>query len=175
MVRAAVRTQTKDPAVLTVRLISRQSKVYYVIGAVNSPGSFQLNGRETVLDALMQAGGLTDNASRDNIILSRPSKPNCPRIVLPVCWKQIVQLGDTTTNYQIAPGDRVYVPTRGFMETMPLLSRHAKTPCACPNNTPQVFPPHAGDNCVIPSNIFRGNLEFTDPVSPVLPSSPFRK
>src|SRR5437016_8681673 len=121
LVRTSVKAQTKDPGFISVRLISRQSKVYYVIGEVNSPGGFQLNGRETVLDALLQAGGLNDRASRDNIILSRPSKPNCPRIVLPLCWKQIVQLGDTTTNYQIAPGDRIYVPSRGTIESIPLL------------------------------------------------------
>ena len=61
----------------------------------------------------------------------------CPRIVLPVCWKQIVQLGDTTTNYQIAPGDRIYVPGRGFMASLPGFSKHEKSPCACSSNTPQ--------------------------------------
>ena len=34
------------------------------------------------------------------------------------CWKNIVQLGDTTTNYQIAPGDRIYVPSRSLLETL---------------------------------------------------------
>ena len=154
MVRASVTTKTKDAGFISVRLISRQSKVYYVIGEVNSPGAFQLNGRETVLDALLQAGGLTKDASRNNIILSRPSKPNCPRIVLPVCWTQIVQVGDTTTNYQIAPGDRIYVPSRGFWETMPIFSKHAKSPCksGCDNPGAQVFPAYPGDSCNAPSN-----------------------
>jgi hypothetical protein len=34
--------------------------------------------------------------------------------VLPVCFKEIVQLGDTTTNYQLAPGDRVFIPAKDF-------------------------------------------------------------
>src|ERR1022692_3232737 len=148
MVRASVKAQTKDAGFISVRLISRQSKVYYVIGEVNSPGAFQLNGRETVLDALLQAGGLTKEASRNNIILSRPTKPNCPRIVLPVCWKQIVQIGDTTTNYQIAPGDRIYVPTRS---TLPFFRKHDKSPCGCGENAPQAFPAYPGDACVTPS------------------------
>jgi polysaccharide export outer membrane protein len=160
MVRAAVLAKTNDAGFISVRLISRQSKVYYVIGEVNSPGRFQLNGNETVLDALMQAGGLNDKASRDNIILSRPSKPNCPRIVLPVCWKQIVQLGDTTTNYQIAPGDRIYVPTRS---TLPFFRKHDKSPCGCGENAPQAFPAYPGDACVTPSNSYRGNVEIIEP------------
>src|SRR5262249_46600399 len=69
-------------------------------------------GRETVLDALLIAGGLNDRASRRHIILSRPSHPADCRTVLPVCYDQIVQLGDTTTNYQIMPGDRIFVPSR---------------------------------------------------------------
>lgn len=157
MVQSVVRAQTKDAGFISVRLVSRQSKVYYVVGEVNSPGAFQLNGRETVLDALLQAGGLTDNSSRDNIILSRPTNPNCPRIVLPVCWKQIVQLGDTTTNYQIAPGDRIYVPTRSCLEG--IFPRHDKSPCKCGDHSPHPFPPYPGGNCLIPGNGFRANVE----------------
>jgi len=71
LVQAAVATQTKEPGFVSVRLVSRQSKVYYVIGEVNSPGAFPLSGRETALDAIMQAGGLTDNAARGKIRVKR--------------------------------------------------------------------------------------------------------
>lgn len=39
-------------------------------------------------------------------------------MVLPICYREIVQVGDTSTNYQIAPGDRIYVPTRTFTEEL---------------------------------------------------------
>src|SRR5206468_5704577 len=117
-VRSAVEAQSKEAGPITVRLINRVSKVYYILGEVNAPGSFPVQGRETVLDAILAAGGLTDRASRQNIILSRPSPPNACRMVLPICYSEIVQLGDTSTNYQIAPGDRVYVPTRTFREEL---------------------------------------------------------
>jgi protein involved in polysaccharide export with SLBB domain len=147
MARDAVKAQTKDAGFINVRIVGRQSKVYYVIGEVNSPGAFPLQGRETVLDGILQAGGLNQNGSRDNIILSRPTKPNCPRVVLPVCWKNIVQLGDTATNYQLAPGDRIYVPTRGCLETIPVVNRHAhQNPC-CGPQSPHVFPPYPGGCC----------------------------
>jgi protein involved in polysaccharide export with SLBB domain len=147
MVRGAVQAQTKDASAITVRIVTRQSKVYYVVGEVNSPGAFQLQGRETALDGIMQAGGLTANASRDNIILSRPTRPNCPRIVLPVCWPNIVQLGDTATNYQLSPGDRIYVPSRNCLETLPVLNQHAhKNPC-CGPQMPLYLPPYPGGPC----------------------------
>lgn len=116
MIRAAIAVQVKNAGPIVVRLATRQSKVYYVLGAVNSPGAFPLAGRETVLDAILAAGGLTDHASRERIILSRPTPPDSCRIVLPVCYRQIVQLGDTSTNYQVLPGDRIYVPGRSFCE-----------------------------------------------------------
>jgi polysaccharide export outer membrane protein len=115
-VQAVVQAKTANAGPINVRLVDRNSKVYYVLGQVNSPGAFPLQGRETVLDAIVAGGGLTARASRANIILSRPTTPDGCRIVLPVCYRQIVQLGDTTTNYQIQPGDRIYVPAMTLCE-----------------------------------------------------------
>jgi protein involved in polysaccharide export with SLBB domain len=117
-VHALVRTQVKDAGPINVRVVNRPSKVYYVLGDVNAPGAFPLNGRETVLDGLVAAGGLCERASRRNIILSRPTRPGDCRVVLPVNYQSIVQLGDTTTNYQLAPGDRIFVPTRNCWEDL---------------------------------------------------------
>ena len=126
-VRALVQAQAGDGTSITVRVVTRTSKVYYVLGDVNAPGAFPLTGRETVLDGLLAAGGLTDRASRRNIILSRPTPPTGCRVVLPICYPEIVQLGDTTTNYQLAPGDRIYVATRTFWEEF----RHGKGNGSC--------------------------------------------
>jgi protein involved in polysaccharide export with SLBB domain len=118
-VQQLVRSQEKDqPVTITVRLVNRASKVYYVLGEVNAPGSFPVNGRETALDAIVTAGGLTRRADVRNIIISRPSPPDGCRTVLPVCYPQIVQLGDTTTNYQLLPGDRVFVPSKGLFDDL---------------------------------------------------------
>lgn len=118
LVKAQLQAQTKDAVTVTVRVITRQSKVFYVLGEVNAPGAFTFNGRETVLDAIIAAGGLTERASRDHITLSRPTPPQSCRIVLPICYSEIVQLGDTSTNYQIQAGDRIFVPTKTFKEEM---------------------------------------------------------
>jgi protein involved in polysaccharide export with SLBB domain len=133
LVRGVVETQTKNPGAITVRIVTRVSKVYYVLGEVNAPGSFSLSGRETVLDGIVAAGGLTDRASRRNIILSRPTAPASCRLVLPVCYSEIVQLGNTSTNYQLAAGDRIYVPSRTFLEEL----LHDQKDCA-PCGGPQV-------------------------------------
>lgn len=116
LARAQIEAQTKDAGPIVVRPINRQSKVYYVLGEVNAPGAYSLQGRETVLDGILAAGGLTNRASQEKIILSRPTLPDDCRVVLPVNYEKIVQHGDTCTNYQLAPGDRIYVPTRCLLE-----------------------------------------------------------
>jgi protein involved in polysaccharide export with SLBB domain len=156
-VRAAVDAKTKDAGPISVRIVTRVSKVYYVLGEVNAPGSFPLQGRETVLDAILAAGGLNDKASRGKIILSRPTAPDGCRVVLPICYSEIVQLGDTSTNYQIAPGDRIYVPTRTFFEEL----THSKKNCL-PCGKPQ-------SSCVAGGSCG----EHTGPGSPVLLGRPF--
>ena len=132
MVRATVEAQGKGAGFIMVRLVTRASKVYYVLGEVNAPGAYPLAGRETVLDGLLAAGGLNDRASRKNIILSRPSPPDACRVVLPVCYPAIVQSGDTTTNYQLAPGDRIYVPSKGCREDGGLFSKGKGDCCVGP-------------------------------------------
>ncbi len=103
--------ESKEAYRVTVHMVQPESKVYYVLGEVNSPGAFPVIGRETVLDAIIQAGGIGNRANRHRLILSRPSAPPACRTVLPICYDKIVQLGDATTNYQIQPGDRIYVPS----------------------------------------------------------------
>lgn len=103
---------------VSVRLISQESALIYVMGEVNAPGSYPLNGHETVLDALIAAGGLSDRANDHRIVLTRPQPSGEPRVILPVCYHQVLQLGDVATNYQLMPGDRIYVPSLSLMEDL---------------------------------------------------------
>ena len=143
--------EVDDPGLLeiNVRLIDPAGSVYYVLGAVAAPGVYPLAGRETVLDAILTAGGLADNAKRCDIILSRPSVPHDCRTVLPVCYDNLVQTGDSATNYQVLPGDRIFVPSRGCKDAVAglfgekgcdLCRCHPQFPCgpdskACPTPT----------------------------------------
>jgi protein involved in polysaccharide export with SLBB domain len=90
------------------------SKVYYVIsdGAGNGEQVVPLpcTGNETVLDAVSKVGGLSTVASKKRIWVSRPAPVGCDTDqVLPVDWVNVTQRGVTATNYQVLPGDRVYV------------------------------------------------------------------
>jgi protein involved in polysaccharide export with SLBB domain len=101
----------EDPEV-AVTVFAYNSKVYYIIteGAGLGDGVFRfpVTGNETVLDAMSQINGL-DMFSSKRIWIARPTPdPECLQI-LPVDWDQITACGVTNTNYQLLPGDRLYV------------------------------------------------------------------
>ena len=96
------------------------SKVYYVIndgaGFGMTVNRFPITGNETVLDAVSLNGGLVPVASRRRIWLARPGPPGAPCYqILPVNWDAIVMGGDTTTNWQIFPGDRIFIDSDPFL------------------------------------------------------------
>lgn len=98
------------PYKASVRLVnSSTSKSYYVIGTVTTQGRFPCTGNETVLDAIL-AAGLRSNSLPEKAYLVRPHPTGGPDQVLKVDWFGIKERGDTMTNYQILPGDRVIVP-----------------------------------------------------------------
>jgi polysaccharide export outer membrane protein len=105
-VRSGKRPQ---PYRVSARLTNSQSKYYYVMGAVATQGRVPIKGNETVLDAILQAG-LKSNSLPEKAYLVRPHPPGTPDQVLKIDWCGIRERGDTLTNYQLFPGDRVVVP-----------------------------------------------------------------
>lgn len=89
------------------------SKIYYVIydggGSGQTVIRLPITGSETVLDAVAQIYGLPAVSSKDRVWISRPAPAGCEHQILPVNWRAISESGETTTNYQLMPGDRVYV------------------------------------------------------------------
>ena len=119
-IEARLKQFVKNPRV-HLDMAGFNSKVFYVVGQVGAPGRIPITGNETVLDALMLSGGLTPFANKCDIRLVRP-RPMCScDQVLPVDWNGIINCGDTTTNYQLMPGDRLVVPATVGYETMVFL------------------------------------------------------
>jgi polysaccharide biosynthesis/export protein len=94
---------------VSVRLSNNQSKFYYVVGAVGNQGRFKSSGNETVLDAILLAG-LRSNSLPEKAYLARPHPAGAHDQILKIDWFGIRDRGDTLTNYQIQPGDRIIVP-----------------------------------------------------------------
>jgi polysaccharide export outer membrane protein len=99
-----------QPYEVSVRLVNGSaSKFYYVLGTVTTQGKFPIVGNETVLDAIL-AAGLRTNSLPEKAYLVRPHPAGGPDQVLRIDWFGIRDRGDTLTNYQIFPGDRIIVP-----------------------------------------------------------------
>jgi protein involved in polysaccharide export with SLBB domain len=74
-----------------------------------------VTGNEHVLDAISKVQGLNFTASMNRIWIARPSPAGHPcSQILPVDWKAITQAGRTETNYQLLPGDRIYIDSDPF-------------------------------------------------------------
>jgi polysaccharide biosynthesis/export protein len=99
----------KERYQVSVKLANSQSKYYYVLGTVANPGRFKANANDTVLDAIVQAG-LKSNSLPEKAYLVRPHGLGGHDQVYKVDWFGIKDRGDTLTNYQLFPGDRVVVP-----------------------------------------------------------------
>ena len=109
-----------------VDVTAYNSKNYYVEGDVGSPGRLPITGNETVLDAIHFAGGLIPTAAPQNIRLVRPAPPGaCCEQLLPVNLSAIVNGGDSTTNYQLMPGDRIVVYRDPIVRTTVFIDRLA--------------------------------------------------
>jgi polysaccharide biosynthesis/export protein len=104
---------------VSVDVFTYQSKVYYVIGQGAGFGDslvrLQITGNETVLDAISQVNGLSRVASK-RIWIARPAPNGCIQR-LDVSWADITQKGEEKTNYQIMPGDRIYLAENKMIAT----------------------------------------------------------
>lgn len=116
-----------DNPEVSLDVIGYNSKIYYVVfdygGAGQQVLRLPITGNETVLDGIGQVSGLPTVADARRICLSRPGPGNCPPQVFPVDWQGIIERGDTRTNYQILPGDRVLVKAYPLVESDVKLAR----------------------------------------------------
>jgi protein involved in polysaccharide export with SLBB domain len=92
-----------------VDITAYNSRNYHVVGDVVVVGRLPSSGHETVLDAIYFAGGLLATADPKDIRLARPARGGKPAKVYKVDLEAIQDKGDSTTNYQIFPGDRLIV------------------------------------------------------------------
>jgi polysaccharide export outer membrane protein len=83
----------------------------YVMGAVGRPGSYRMTPRMTVLDAIAQAGGLTENAKNDRIGLYRAGTKQAEY----VSWSDLIT-ADRSKNYAMEDGDVLFIPTTGLSD-----------------------------------------------------------
>jgi polysaccharide export outer membrane protein len=115
----------QDP-VISVSVAAYNSKSYFVIsegaGLGDNIQRFPVTGKETVLDAVVLVGGISRVANKQ-IWIARPNPGQDCDQILPVEWELIVKGGSTTTNYQLLPGDRVFIADNPWADLNMVVSR----------------------------------------------------
>lgn len=113
---------------IAVDVFSYNHHGYYVITDGGGYGQqvirLPFTGKETVLDAISQINGLPAVSSKKHIWVARPLADD-PRkdAILPVDWNGITFRGAMATNYQVFPGDRIYVKADTLITTDNVLSK----------------------------------------------------
>jgi polysaccharide export outer membrane protein len=97
----------KNPQV-TVFIKEYRSRIVSILGAVNEPGDYELLGRQTLLQMISQAGGLTEEAGREIIVIRKQPDGSNTSQEIPV--EDLVEKGDVKLNIVLKPGDIINIP-----------------------------------------------------------------
>ena len=82
-----------------------------IVGEATRPQSIPYRQGMTVLDVMIQAGGLTDFADGNGAVLVRGSEAGKQYSVR---LKDLLKRGDISANVQMKPGDIIIVPQSWF-------------------------------------------------------------
>lgn len=100
-----------DPQV-SLSVFAFNSKAYYIVTQGGGTGDnlvrLPYTGNETVLDALSQINGLS-YVSSSRMWIARPQRGDQQSQILPIDWEAMTQRAEVATNYQLLPGDRLYI------------------------------------------------------------------
>jgi RNA polymerase sigma factor (sigma-70 family) len=124
----------KDSDRVFVDVTAYNSKHIYVLGEVTTPGSFPFTGSDRVLDVLFYAGGLLPTADRGKIRLIRSFPKGSPEQVLPVDYEEMTMGTDSSTNYEVRPGDRIVVYRDPKSSSPPSPAPEAESPRISPKS-----------------------------------------
>ncbi len=112
VVAAALSEYVRDP-IVTTTVVGMGSNEYLtrvrVTGAVTTPTSMPYRNGMTVLDVVLEAGGVNEFASPSGTMLYRASGEH-----LKVRLDRLLKGADMSTNYAVKPGDLIAVPERLF-------------------------------------------------------------
>lgn len=94
-------------ATVVVRIL-QYSRPVALLGEFVKPGNLPLTGRATLLDVLLEAGGLTTEAGTVVMVRRRSSNGLSAQIEVPV--RELLELGDPIYNIPIFAGDVIRAP-----------------------------------------------------------------
>lgn len=115
-VRRALAAELKNPVVqLTIE--QRTGARFHILGEVRSPGTYELAQRTTSTEAMLMAGGFTQDAARDRVVLVRAGQRAAdgeeagqPAPSARLDFEELLAKADMRADVELCPGDILYVP-----------------------------------------------------------------
>jgi polysaccharide export outer membrane protein len=107
-------TYIKDPLVTVIvsGFVSLFDEQIRIVGEAAQPQALQYRRGMTVLDVMIQVGGLTEFANGNRTVLSRVVEGE--RVESTVRLDDLIRDGDMTANLEMRPGDILIIPESFF-------------------------------------------------------------
>lgn len=93
---------------VTIFIREFQSKRVSVLGAVENPGSYELLGRQTLLQVISRAGGLSQEAGDDIIVIREHQDGTANSLKISI--DDLFLKGDARFNIPLEPNDIINIP-----------------------------------------------------------------
>lgn len=108
--------------IVSVEVLTEESKKVLVMGEVNRPGMYQLRGRATPIEAIALADGFNKEANLEEILILRKSNTDQPSLSL-VDVRQVLKDPTLLETFYLKPYDIIYVPQRKIVDMTDALHR----------------------------------------------------
>lgn len=97
---------------ISVMVTEYNSQNFFVLGAVESPGSYSLQARERVLDAISKVQGVDQEKASSKLMLIRTFNPDTEKeqkLVIDINLRDLLNRGDQISNIYLCDRDVLYI------------------------------------------------------------------
>jgi polysaccharide export outer membrane protein len=109
-----LRGYVQNPVVaITVREVNSYS--IFLLGEVMKPGKYPLKSKTTLLQGITIAGGFTQIAARNQVVVFRFGENGSGEQMLKASYDDIVLRGGISQNIELKAGDTVVVPSEAMV------------------------------------------------------------
>jgi polysaccharide export outer membrane protein len=85
-----------------------------IVGATEKPASLPYRANMTLLDAMIEVGGLSEFAAGDRARLVRQNRATGKQVEYDLKISRLIKRGDTSANVRLEPGDVIIIPETMF-------------------------------------------------------------
>lgn len=115
-IKAMLGKYIEDPlvSVMVDKFQGTFSQQIRIVGATEKPASLPYRANMTLLDAMIEVGGLSEFAAGDRARLIRQDKATGRQKEYDLKISRLIKRGDTSANVRLEPGDVIIIPESMF-------------------------------------------------------------